>query len=394
MVKKTVLVLNGSSYEENIIRIFKDMGLYVITSGNVPSFPGHKLADEYICHDYSDKEGMLRIAQDKSIDYVCACSNDFGVLTAAYIAEKMGLPGHDKYETARIIAEKDLFKKFAQENHLQVIPSVGFTDVNDALSYIKQVSYPIIVKPVDLTGGKGVTKADYPDNAREAVLYAFQRSRAKRIVIEPYINGTQHSITTFLIDKKVAAYGTYNENSANDAFLVGSTSSPADNESITKDILINQIERIASLLNLTNGIFHVQYRMDGEKPLIMECMRRILGNHALESLEMSTGINWEYWQALNYCGKNCYKLFDTPIRSIPCSEYYIQAPSNGIVNELTFSPELMKYITKLYEQWHPGLIIEDYLTEKLAFLFLVFPDVETRMNVHSGIKQYIHVDMS
>ena len=394
MVKKTVLVLNGSSYEENIIRIFKDMGLYVITSGNVPSFPGHKLADKYICHDYSDKEGMLRIAQDKSIDYVCACSNDFGVLTAAYIAEKMGLPGHDKYETARIIAEKDLFKQFAQKNHLHVIPSASFTDVDEALSYITKATYPIIVKPVDLTGGKGVTKADNPKTAKDAVIYAFQRSRAKRIVIEPYINGTQHSITTFLIGQKVAAYGTFNEGDANTSFLVGNTSSPSDNECFTKDVLISQIERIASLLGLADGIFHVQYRMDGETPLIMECMRRILGNHALESLEMSTGINWEYWQALNCCGEDCHVLYKIPRQNNACAEYYIQAPSNGIVKNVLISPKLMKYVVKLYVQWHPDQQINDYLTEKLAFLFLAFPSIETRKSVHHDIGQYIHVEMS
>lgn len=393
MPLKKILVLNGSSYEENIIRILKKMGLYVITSGNVPSFPGHKLADEYICHDYSDKDGMLRIAQEKRIDYICACSNDFGVLTAAYIAEKMNLPGHDPYETARIIAEKDLFKDFAQKNQLQVIPSVGFTDIEAAFNYVKNAQYPIIVKPVDLTGGKGVTKANDPEHAIEAVNYGFALSRAKRIVIEPFIGGTQHSICTFLINRKVAAYGTFNEGDANNAFLVGSTSSPADNENRTKDILIDQIERIAELLELSDGLFHVQYRMDGDKPLIMECMRRILGNHALESLEMSTGINWEYWEALNYCGGNCYEIKNNPHLTRYCAEYYIQAPCNGVVESVDISPDLMKYSEKIYEQWQPGQRVENYMTEKLLFLFLSFKDAETRLRIQNRISDYIHVNM-
>ena len=391
---KKILVLNGSAYEENIIRIFKNMGLYVITSGNVPSFPGHKLADKYICHDYSDKLGMLNIAQEESVDYVCACSNDFGVITAAYIAEKMGLPGHDTSEVARIIAEKDLFKEFAQRNGLQVIPSHGFTDICSAITYAKNLTYPIIIKPVDLTGGKGVTKVMQPDQAEAAIRYAFERSRAKRIVIEPYIAGTQHSITTFLLNKKVCAYGTFNEGDANNAFLVGYSSSPADNEAFTKDILISQIERIANLLDLQDGIFHVQYRMDGNKPLIMECMRRILGNHALESLEMSTGINWEYWEALNYCGLDCLSIADSSRMSTPCAEYYVQAPSNGKVNEVWISPEIEKYIRKNYQQWYQGQIIEDYMTEKLCFILLSFPDVDTRKSICDSIGQYIHVVMS
>lgn len=393
-MRKKVLVLNGSPYEENIIRIFKEMGHFVITSGNVPGFPGHRLADRYICHDYSDKEGMLRIAMEEAVDYVCACSNDFGVLTAAYIAEKMGLPGHDPYETARIIAQKDLFKDFAQRNHLQVIPSRGFSDIDEALVYMETVDFPGIVKPVDLTGGKGVTKVMSRESARDAVIHAFERSRAKRIVIEPYISGTQHSITTFLIDQRVVAYGTFNEGDANNAFLVGKTTSPADREAATKDVLIGEIERIASLLNLRDGIFHAQYRMDGEKPLIMEAMRRILGNHCLESLEMSTGIDWEYWQASCNCGYDCSGIAETAHQSIPCAEYYIQAPHNGIVKDLRISPEIAKYQTKLHEQWHPGQRIEDYQTEKLAFLFLVFPDMNTRDRIHGNIDRYIQVVMA
>ena len=391
---KKILVLNGSPYEENIIRIFKELGLYVITSGNIPSFLGHKLANKYICHDYSDKPGMLNIAMENSIDYVCACSNDFGVLTAAYIAESMRLPGHDTLETARIIAEKDHFKSFAQKNKLQVIPSQGFQDIDSAVSYAIDLSYPIIVKPVDLTGGKGVTKVKYPNQAEAAIRYGFERSRAKRIVIEPYIAGTQHSITTFLIDQKVVTYGSFNEGDANNAFLVGNSSSPADNENTAKDVLIPQIEKIAALLHLADGIFHVQYRMDGEKPLIMECMRRILGNHALESLEMSTGINWEYWEAMNYLGRDCRGIMDSPRQSIACSEYYIQAPSNGTVQDVWISPALDKYIRKNYVQWHSGQFIKDYMTEKLCFLFLSFPDTETRRTICQNINQYIHVVMN
>ena len=391
---KKILVLNGSPYEENIIRIFKNFGLYVITSGNIPSFSGHKLANKYICHDYSDRMGMLKIAEENSVDYVCACSNDFGVLTAAYIAESMGLPGHDTLESARIIAEKDLFKSFAQKNKLQVIPSHGFQDFDSAISYAMGLPYPIIIKPVDLTGGKGVTKVDHPNQAEAAIRYAFERSRAKRIVIEPYIVGTQHSITTFLLNQKVAAYGSFNEGDANSAFLVGYSSSPADNENTAKDVLIPQIEKIAALLHLEDGIFHAQYRMNGEKPLIMECMRRILGNHALESLEMSTGINWEYWEAMNYLGQDCRGIMDSPRQSIECSEYYIQAPSNGTVREVWISPALEMYIKKIYVQWHPGQVIEDYMTEKLCFLFLSFPDVETRRAICQNINQYIHVVMN
>ena len=127
-MQKRILVPNGNYTDIPLIKAYKEMGLYVITSGNSPYLEGHKYADQYICHDYSDKEGMLELAKTLNLDYVSSSANDFGVLTGAYIAEHLGLPGHDPFLSARTIAEKDYFKEFAQTNGLQVIPSRQFWD--------------------------------------------------------------------------------------------------------------------------------------------------------------------------------------------------------------------------------------------------------------------------
>ena len=106
MAKKRVLVLNGSFCEAPIIKKAKEMGMYVITTGNAPNLIGHQYADEYIPADYSDKEKVLQIVKDNDIEGVISCANDFGVLTAAYVAEQMGWPGHDKYEIAKLYITK------------------------------------------------------------------------------------------------------------------------------------------------------------------------------------------------------------------------------------------------------------------------------------------------
>ena len=111
MAKKRVLVLNGSFCEAPIIKKAKEMGMYVITTGNAPNLIGHQYADEYIPADYSDKEKVLQIVKDNDIEGVISCANDFGVLTAAYVAEQMGWPGHDKYEIAKLLHHKNLFKQ-------------------------------------------------------------------------------------------------------------------------------------------------------------------------------------------------------------------------------------------------------------------------------------------
>ena len=395
MKEKRVLIPNGNYTDIRLIKAFKKMGFYVITSGNAPELEGHKYADEYAPHDYSDHKGMLDLAKKLNIDYVSACSNDFGVTTAAYIAENLGLPGHDTFENARIIAEKDLFKKFAMEHHLQVIPSNWFDDPASAIAFASSAEYPLIVKPSDLGGGKGVTRVADFASAKAAIMVAFRASKRKHIVIEPFIDGPQGSITTFLIDRKVVTWITFNEfDSFNNPFLVGYTTSPADGMPEVGEALIEQIEKIASLLHLADGIFHVQYRVKDGKPLIMECMRRCLGNHSLKTASMLAGFNWEDWIARSYCGFDCSGIPRCHCGTKQMSHYYIQAPKNGTLASVSIHEELKPYIADQIMQWKPGMQIVAYEKEMLGFLFLEFPDQRTRDSITLRYRELVTVKMA
>ena len=126
---KKILILNGSSSEIMLIEAAKRLGYYVITSGNNPGLIGHRYADEYCPADFSNHDEILNLAKKRGIDAICANANDLGMLTAIYVAEQMGLPGvRDSYEISRVFHEKDLFKKFALENHFPTPKSVMFDD--------------------------------------------------------------------------------------------------------------------------------------------------------------------------------------------------------------------------------------------------------------------------
>lgn len=393
-MSKRVLVPNGNYTDIRLIKALKEMGFYVITSGNAPDLAGHKYADEYVGHDYSDFQGMLEIAKGLNLDYVSACSNDFGVTTAAYIAENLGFPGHDTFMNARIIAEKDLFKKFAQENNLQVIPSHHFDDEQTAVEFAISAEYPIIVKPNDLGGGKGVSRADTFEEAKTAIAKAFELSRSKHIVIEPYIDGSQHSITAFLVDHKVKVYSSQNEYPCLDnPFLVGYHSNPAD--SIEKDgpILVDQIEKMAALLGLVDGIFHVQYRRFHDKPYIMECMRRNLGNFALKSESEAIGFEWEKAIERAYCGMPVDDMLSGVHKDYYQIHYYVQAPRNGVIKEVRIADELKPYLYDSIVELKPGMTVERYNVEMLGFLFFRFPDEQTYHYYCKSMYQYVTVEM-
>ncbi len=101
--KKKLLIAGGGHSDIPLIKAGKELGFHVITTGNNKDALGHKYSDEYHYGDFSNKEEILELAKKLKIDAICACSNDFSAITASYVAEKMGLSGHDSYETTLLL---------------------------------------------------------------------------------------------------------------------------------------------------------------------------------------------------------------------------------------------------------------------------------------------------
>ena len=139
---KKALLLCSSHNDLGLVRALRKLGYYIIVTGNRADLPGQKWCDEFILADYSDKEKILEIARKNSIDAIIQCCNDFGVYTAAYVAEKLGLPGYDSYETTLTLHNKDLFKEFAKKHDITSPVSTPFSSEKDALEHLDSCLMP------------------------------------------------------------------------------------------------------------------------------------------------------------------------------------------------------------------------------------------------------------
>jgi len=174
------------------------------------------------------------------------------------------------------------------------------------------------------------------------------------------------------MNKKVVAYCTNNEYSYVNPYLVEIDTYPAENFESVKSILINEAEKMCSILCLNDGILHIQYRMKNGKPYIIEVMRRVLGNLYMIPAEKHTGINWDYWEVRSHCGLDC-SCFPT---SIERKDFYayktIMGQKNGQIKDLIIPEDIKKYIFDEFRLWSPGKVIENYKSEQLGFLFFHF----------------------
>lgn len=381
MEKKKILVLNGSFCEQPIIEKAKVMGYYVVSTGNDPKLIGHQFSDEYIPCDYSDKEAILKLVKDNEIEGIVSCANDFGVLTASYVCDKMGWDNRqDSYETSLTMHHKDRFKKFTYQNNIPAPISMRATSAEEARLIVGNMTFPIIVKANDLTGGKGIRRADNIKEAYKAIEYAFSASRDKVIVIEPFIVGTQHTFETFIVAGKPITYTSCNCYSPINPYLIQSETFPADDIEQYKDILLDIVKNICEKLKLKDGILALQYILSGGEVYVIEMMRRPFGNDFLSLCQLTTGFDMVEGHIRSQLGLECQSLVDQmhePEMKF-CGHHGIMASHNGSVTGYTIPEDIEKHIFKKIEMIKKDepLFIKDSLKERIAYIYYKYDNKE------------------
>ena len=211
MSKKKLLLLGGGHAEIPLIQAAQALGWYVITTGNAREGLGHPYADKNVFADFSDKDTMLELARAEGVQAVCSGCNDFALLSTVYVCEKLGLPGHDSYATSLEIHHKDKYRALATRLGIPtpralVVPTSTGADENNCADFEAAITgkdaltFPIIVKPVDLTGGKGIHRAANIEEAREAYRDACSRTRQDHIVVEEFVQGTNHGFSAMTMN--------------------------------------------------------------------------------------------------------------------------------------------------------------------------------------------------
>lgn len=377
---KKLLMLTAKVDELNLLLTAKRLGYYVITTGNAPQQPGHRYADKYVPFDYSDYEGLTHLAEDLCVDAVLQGCSDNCALSAAYVCEKLKLPGHDMFVNAEIIHRKDKFKEFAAENNVLSPLALLVGSEEEAFAAIDRIVFPVIVKPTDRAGGQGVMVAHGVSELKMALHESFALSKpGAKVVVERYLQGSLHSLDTFIVGGKVVAYGTANDYSYHNQYMTNTGLFPADGWRNVVKVLIPETERIAKLLSLVDGQLHMQYMVENGKPWIIEMMRRTPGNRFTTALSNSIGLDWDAWVVRAEAGENCRAI---PHSHDPQRFYGYQsfmAPGNGIYEGYAIDPTFNPSVFQIEEWKQPGCEVTDFANEKFGNIQYFLED-ETAKN--------------
>jgi biotin carboxylase len=391
-MQKKILIVGGSHSDIPLIEAAKTLGLYVITTGNRPQDKGHQFSDEYEFADFSNKEEIYSLAKRKNVDAICSGSNDFALLSSSYAAEKLSLPGFDSYATAENLHHKDQFKNYAQKINLMTSRSKSFTKNVCSLDDLQGLSFPLIVKPVDLTGGKGIARVDSYEEVKDAIDNLLQISRQPRFVIEEFFEGTLHSYSTFIVNQKVVFEYFDNEFSYKNPYLVSTSTSPGLIRGSTKMLVKAEAEKIASGLNLVDGILHAQFLEGVDNIRMIEFTRRLPGDFYGIPLHLSTKFNQA--QSILKCSLGEDLKIDKDYKQSKfVSRHCAMAAKNGIFNRIDLSSDIKPYIVGQFILMEPGEAISNYLTQKAAIYFIEYPSFEKMVDLNAEINSLIKLQV-
>lgn len=346
-MQKRILFLGASQSQLAPIKYAKEQGHYVITCDYLPENPGHKLADEYHNISTTDKEAVLALAKRLSIDGIVAYASDPAAPTQAYVANHLGLSSNP-YSSVLILSRKDLFRNFLREHNFYVPKSKVFYGYAEAKEWLDSVALPVIVKPVDSSGSKGVTQVKAEEELKPAFEYALNYSKEKKVIVEEFFvrSGYQIGGDSFLVDGKLvfASYtNTHFDKSCNPLVPVGG-SLPSVYQKPFLDKFHDELQRLLTLLKMKTGAINHEFQFDqNNNILVIEAGARNGGNLIPELVYHATGVDMVKYTVDAALGKDVSSLKMKEPEGF-YAYYVLHALQDGIVEDIWFSDEIRKNI--------------------------------------------------
>lgn len=290
MAEKTILVLAASRYQLPAVMTARKLGYRVITADNRPDNPGHAVADKSYMIDTTDCRAILAMARSEDIDGIIAPATDVAVPTAAYVAEKLGLPGNP-YESTLILCNKAKFRAFQTANAMPA-PAVFDADaVNGPAPEIFD-AHPCIMKPDRSSGSKGTFIIRSYDEYLKHLPESRRYSPAGKVVVEAFIEGFQGTLEGVLADGEPVWTCFLDRQTARAPYVTTCghhlpTRLPVNRQRR----VLEQVRLVCRRLGIADGPFDCDFVVTDDEAYLLEVTPRIGGNAIADLLLRASGFD-------------------------------------------------------------------------------------------------------
>lgn len=359
---KKVLIIGAGFLQDFVIVKAKQMGYEVHTVDADPNAVGFQHADHYGVVNIVDEAACLEYARENEIDGVLTAATDYGVLTAAYIAREMGLPGL-KYEVAKLIKNKYQVRKCLYENHVddteQAYEVHKDTDIGELAN---KIVYPVMVKPCDGSGSRGASRVDKAEDLEEACKYAMDGSITDRAEIETFIVGKEYGAETLVVNGEVHVLGIMQKWMTNPPYYAElGHSIPTDLQKEVEDKAKKCVENAIKALGVNFGSVNMDMLITEDGKVYIIDIGARMGGNMIGPCIIPYGKGIDYIAAMiqNAVGD----LVDLSVQDHYAVATKLLAFKDGIVTKLPDMKEVeKKFDVEIYHHLEEGMKVNEYHT--------------------------------
>lgn len=392
---KTLLMLGGGFLQNFVIKKAKEMGYCVHVLDADPHAMGFQDADEYSVINIVDEKACLKYAQEHHIDGVSTAATDFSVLAMSYVAENLHLPGIN-YKAAQRIKNKAAVRKCLFEAKAD---DTGYSFEIDSLDQIAQilpqVKFPIMMKPCDGSGSRGASRVDNAKEFEQACKYAMEGSITHRAVAEPFVEGKEYGVESFVDHGEIHILGIMQKDMTQPPYYAElGHAIPSELPVSTEDKIRNCVRKALQALDVNHGSVNMDLLIgkDGDVHIVDVGARmggNLIGSHIIP---VGTGIDYMGNMIRAAVGDETSWELVSPPKPVATKLLALQP---GKVKALPDFERLEReYDVKIEHHLHVGDIITPYRTnlDGCGYIVSTADNVEGAINKSAEVKRII--DMS
>ncbi len=392
---KSILLLGGSHQQLVAIRAAKELGYRTVLCDYLPDNPGQYEADVFYPVSTIDAEAVYQVAVKEKVDGILAYASDPAALPAAQVAERLGLPTNPS-TAVEILGVKHRFRAFLAENDFACPKVHTFSAEDDEIALLKQLQglhFPIVIKPTDSSGSKGVTKiedltgADARLTLHHAICHAAAYSRNQVLIAEEWIERGFPLVIggdIFVWNGQIQLYGLMScLRGDNGASLIPiGEKTPSGLTEAQERSIYSELQRVVSLLDIRFGEINVEILLDAADQVhFLELGPRAGGNMIPIQLSDVYGIDLVKANVLAAMGQMPEMVFNLQKDAAAYCTYVLHSKQAGTYQGVTYAPEIAPciYRTELYKKPGDEVEIFDGAGKAVGIVFMKFEN-EARMN--------------
>jgi len=397
--KKKILMLGGSAQQVPAIKAAKEMGYYTVLIDYLTDNPGQYVADKWYQESTTDVEAVYRIAKEEGVSGILPYASDPAALPAAIVCERLGLPTNPA-KSVEILGVKYKFRDFLANNGFACPKKFTFSpssSIEEVLERTRNLTFPIVIKPTDSSGSKGVSFLNDTAKLSEAIAHAFSYSRNKILIAEEYITrGFTYVIggDIFVEKGNIVLFGEMSclRDNDNIGLIPIGKKMPHGMDQIQTANLHEELQRLLSTLHINAGEFNIEAIIDTDNNVhFLEVGPRAGGNMIPIQLSDAFGVNLLKANILAAMGE---PVNLNPIEPKECyMTHVLHSHVDGTYIDIEYSSKLEPYIYRKVHYKKPGDEVEafDGAGKALGIVFMRFPSADIMNNVQAHIDELIQV---